>query len=180
MNNRSQHSVALTFIFLFATFMLSGCTGTAYLNTFIKPPDSAYTHKALHLYVDANRYSGLAGFEDTRIEFEQNLLESLKSKSRFKEVTLISEKSIDKGQLLMVVTIDHVHFVSTGSRIAAGVFAGTASFKTRIELYENNIDNRIAEMICGTTSKSSQGIFGASTSHQADLVAQKIADEFSP
>ncbi|MCU7806827.1 MAG: hypothetical protein KZQ73_03030 [Candidatus Thiodiazotropha sp. (ex Semelilucina semeliformis)] len=166
--------------FILTTFIMTGCTGSAYLNTFVKPPESIYHRNDLKLLVNGGyRLNNLSAYGETQLQFEEILLESLRNRSRYQEISLVKDKSIDNGDLLMVVTIDHVNYVSTGARLVSGVFAGTANFKTRVELYQDSPENRISEMICGTTSKVSQGVFGASTDYQMKLVAEKIAEEFS-
>jgi hypothetical protein len=163
------------------SLFLTGCTGTAYLNTFVKPPASISERSDLKLLVNASfTPRNVAEAEEIRHKLEQKLLEELRSRSRYKETTLIQERSIVEGDLLMIVTINYVHSVSSGARIVGGAFAGTASFKTKVELFQDSTDKRIAEMICGTTSKGSQGIFGADTDHQISLIAEKIAMEFAP
>jgi hypothetical protein len=168
-------------LLIISLLFLNGCAGTAYLNTFVKPPAGVYERSDLKLLVTASYApERMAAAQETRDKFEQELLVELRNKSRYKQVTLVEEKAIEEGDLLMLVTIDYVHSVSGGARLMGGALAGAASFKTKVELFQDNSDKRVAEMICGTTSKASQGVFGADTNHQIHLVAEKIAVEFAP
>ncbi len=147
----------------------------------IKPPASTFDHDTLKLFVNSSfTPKNLAEGRKTQQLFEQRLIKALKDKSRYKNITLVKEPSTNKGELLMIVTINYVHSVSGGARVLGGAFSGAASFKTKVVLYQDDAKNRIGEMICGTTSKSSQGIFGADTNHQITIVAEKIAMEFAP
>jgi hypothetical protein len=69
---------------------------------------------------------------------------------------------------------NHIDFSSVSSAVgfAAGVLAGSVSFKAVVELFENSPEKRICVRIYGTTSNSCQGVFGASTNHQTDHVVK--------
>jgi hypothetical protein len=160
---------------------LTGCAGSAYLNTSKQPPQTIYDHNELLLLVVGNGQTiANPEFAEIRDQFEKILVNELRNKPGFEKISIVNRNYIEQGQLLMVVTINYIHSVSTAARLAAGAFAGAASFKTSVELYENSRDNRISEAICGTSSSKSQGIFAASTSQQLELVAKRIAQEFTP
>ena len=94
-------------------------------------------------------------------------------KSQLPNVNIVTTKKPLSG-ISTNVLIEEFKYVSGAKRFFAGVFAGKAILRAKVNLVNIASNENIGETTLGTSSKISEGIFGGTTGQQIEAVAQKI------
>ena len=73
------------------------------------------------------------------------------------------------------LTIEDFRYVSGAARFMTGIMVGKARLQVRVELTDLSTGKKVGESAFGTSSNTSEGIFGGTTSRQLEAVAVSVA-----
>ena len=74
------------------------------------------------------------------------------------------------------ITIQEFNYVSGAARFLTGVLSGKAKLGAKLELVDIASNKNIGEILLGTSSKFSEGIFGGTTGRQVEAVATEVVN----
>lgn len=162
-------------VILFATILGAGCA--AHVQETVSKPTTLRQENTSNIYLSISGQPSVVesdGYESSTEELRNVLSEKIKAAIPSARVEN-GDASVSHTQGLKAkLTIEDFRYVSGLSRFMTGIMVGKARLQVRVELIELGSDRKIGESSFGTSSQTSEGIFGGTTSRQIEAVADSI------
>jgi hypothetical protein len=155
---------------IFLVFIISGCSTTSNIKTEQPFKKSLKGYSSITIKIIAN--SEAMNNPDYN-KIKENLLSSIGEKITPK--TGLQYSPADKAADLSInVEVKNFIYTSQGARIMFGIMSGKAVLNTDISLVENKTGEVLWKVHTDTSSKTTEGIFGGSTSSQIEALSDQI------
>lgn len=153
-------------------FLAAACASNVHQN--ISQPVESRAEKVENIYLVISNTSSVqtdSNYVQSVDELRNAIREQLQL--AMPSASLVSEKVPPTG-IKASITIEDFRYVSGAARFLTGIMVGKARLQVRVELIDLATGKKIGESAFGTSSSTSEGIFGGTTSRQLDAVAAKV------
>lgn len=150
--------------------ILSGCSTTSNIKTEQQFTKSLKGYSSITIKIIAD--SDIMNNSDYNT-IKENLLNSISEK--ITPGTGLQYLPVDNAaDLSIIIYVKSFVYTSQGARIMFGIMSGKAELNTDISLVENKTGEVLWKVHTDTSSKTSEGIFGGSTTSQIETLSNQI------
>ncbi len=163
-----------------STILLVAILGTgcaAYVQETVSKPTTLRQENTSNIYLSISGKPAVVesdGYESSTEELRNVLSEKIKAAIPSAHVENGDASAPHTQGFKAKLTIEDFRYVSGLGRFMTGIMVGKARLQVRVELIELGSDRKIGESSFGTSSQTSEGIFGGTTSRQIEAVADSI------
>ena len=153
---------------------LTGCASN--VSQTVNKPITVQEHSNNIIYIAVSSDSTISedkNYAKTRQELIDTIIQKLKIELPSSQV--VTSNKPNEG-ISAQITIHEFNYVSGAARFLTGVLSGKAKLGAKLELVDIASNKNIGEVLLGTSSKFSEGIFGGTTGRQIEAVATEVVN----
>jgi Domain of unknown function (DUF4410) len=163
-----KYLIALTLVAL--TF--TGCASN--VSQTVNKPITVQEHSNNIIYITVSR-DPTVNQDKNYAKTKQELIDSIINKLK---IELPSSQAVTSNKpsegTSVHITFLEFNYISGAARFLTGVLSGKAKLGVKLEIVDIASNKNIGEVLLGTSSKTSEGVFGGTTGRQIEAVATEV------
>ena len=161
---------------LVVPFMFLGCASN--VSQTVKQPLVKSTSSVNAIYLVVSRSGNVIENNDF-VSVKQDLITQVTKKAKVKmpDLKILTAGEQPASGIVANVEIQELRYVSGAARFMGGVLSGQAKLGAKLEVTDISSKQKKGELLLGTSSKFSEGIFGGTTGRQVEAVSEQIVTQ---